>query len=189
MTPATLLAELHRRGATVRVEGDTLRVVGSRDVLTPDMVEELRANKTAILELLSRPTAQPVASSDLQGAAAAPAPEAPPAESSHGPEPPPPGLPRRTVCESLVRQVAQRLRSGRPVLLSTDCFGPVVLAPSQDAARRVEARRPGVPVFLPYEWRALLDCESPDEIEALVSVKRYLGAQLLPGPRTEEVRP
>ncbi|MBE3598402.1 MAG: hypothetical protein IMX02_06260 [Limnochordaceae bacterium] len=90
-----------------------------------------------------------------------------------------PSAPRRPVPESLVRQVAKRLRSGRPVLLET-AFGPVVLAPSLDAARWAEEKRPGVPVFLPYEARALLDCESPEEVELLVSVKRYLGARLLP---------
>lgn len=105
-------------------------------------------------------------------------------QASHAPLPPSSPL-RRAVPANLVRQVAKRLRAGRPVLLETD-FGPVVLASSLDAARRGEEKRPGVPVFLPYEWRALLDCETPDEIELLIAVKRSLGARLLPEPPAEE---
>lgn len=76
--------------------------------------------------------------------------------------------PRRGLPAGLLRRVAQRLRSGRPVLLETD-YGPVVLAPSLDAARWVEERCPGAAALLPHEWRALADCEAPDEVEVLIA--------------------
>ena len=87
---------------------------------------------------------------------------------------------------SLVRQAAARLRAGRAVRLET-AYGEVVLAPNLEAARWAEERYPGVPVFLPHEWRALLDCESPDEVNVLVAVKRHLGARLLPEAPAEKV--
>lgn len=106
-------------------------------------------------------------------------------QASHAPSPPASPL-RHAVPANLVRQVAARLRARRPVLLETD-YGPVVLAPSLDAARWAEARCPGAAVFLLNEARVLLDCETPDEIEALVAVKRHMGARLLPEAATERV--
>lgn len=54
MTPAgELLVELFRRGVTVKADGDTLRF-SPRSRVTPEMVEQLRQHKAAILKTLSR---------------------------------------------------------------------------------------------------------------------------------------
>jgi len=54
MTPAgELLVELFRRGVTVKADGDKLRFF-PRSKLTPELVEQLRQHKGAILKTLSR---------------------------------------------------------------------------------------------------------------------------------------
>jgi hypothetical protein len=51
-TPSTLLANLYRRGATVRVRGDRLGVKAPAGVLTPEIQSALRTHKLPLLELV-----------------------------------------------------------------------------------------------------------------------------------------
>lgn len=54
MSDRALLHELWDRGVEVEADGDTVRVRGPRDVLTPAMRETLRASKPDLLSALRR---------------------------------------------------------------------------------------------------------------------------------------
>ena len=51
MSPAELLAEVRGRGVSIRVDGNHLRL-RPRGPLTPDLLDEVRAQKPALIELL-----------------------------------------------------------------------------------------------------------------------------------------
>ncbi|MBE3598482.1 MAG: hypothetical protein IMX02_06685 [Limnochordaceae bacterium] len=57
MSPATALSELHRRGVIVRAEGNAIRVIGSRDAPSPELIDTLQAHNVAVPELLAWPPA------------------------------------------------------------------------------------------------------------------------------------
>ena len=49
MNPVTLISDLRRRGVELIAEGDYLRYRAPRGVLSPELLTELRSNKTKIL--------------------------------------------------------------------------------------------------------------------------------------------
>ena len=51
-TPSTLLANLYRRGAALRVRGDRLGVKAPDGVLTPEIQSALKTHKLQLLELV-----------------------------------------------------------------------------------------------------------------------------------------
>lgn len=53
MTAAALLRDLVRLGVVLRVEGDRLKVHVPKGVLTPDLVDRLRAHKAEVLDILN----------------------------------------------------------------------------------------------------------------------------------------
>lgn len=67
MTLATLFATLNGRGLTLAVDGDSLRLKGSEAAVTPDIVEQLKEHKAALLAVLS-PTASPASAFAPAGA-------------------------------------------------------------------------------------------------------------------------
>ena len=50
---AAVLADLHALGVEVEVEGESLRLRGRRDALTPPMLDRLREHKPALLAMLT----------------------------------------------------------------------------------------------------------------------------------------
>ncbi len=54
---AELLCELTAHGVALRVSGDRLRYTGPSAVVTPEVVEELRSHKPALIELLASESA------------------------------------------------------------------------------------------------------------------------------------
>lgn len=54
MNAEEVIAAVMRGGGTLRVDGDQVRLVGSRALLTPELVAALRVHKAELLSLLSR---------------------------------------------------------------------------------------------------------------------------------------
>jgi hypothetical protein len=54
MNPAALVRDLTARGVRFAVNGDRLRVSDPGEVVTPELVEELRAVKPEVMALVSR---------------------------------------------------------------------------------------------------------------------------------------
>ncbi len=68
MNPATVYLGVTLAGCSLELAGDSLRVRGPREVLTPDLLAALRENKAVLLEHLKAPTLNPlplVAAEDL----------------------------------------------------------------------------------------------------------------------------
>ncbi|WP_431886953.1 amino acid adenylation domain-containing protein [Micromonospora wenchangensis] len=53
MNAVDLLATLHRHAVGLRVDGDRLRLTGSREVLTPDLLAQIRRHKQELLAILA----------------------------------------------------------------------------------------------------------------------------------------
>lgn len=70
MTPALLLAELHRHGATVEAHDGRLRIIAPDGALDPGLIVAVQAQKPALLALLA---AAPEAQADADRSPATPA--------------------------------------------------------------------------------------------------------------------
>ncbi len=55
MNAIALLNEFQRKGIRLEARGDKLRAEAPEDVLTPQLVAELKAHKSELLDLLDRP--------------------------------------------------------------------------------------------------------------------------------------
>lgn len=59
MTPATFVARLRERGVALVLDGGNLRCTGPGEVLTPEVLDVLRAHKPAIVAALALEVAGP----------------------------------------------------------------------------------------------------------------------------------
>lgn len=53
MSPQQLLSKLDRLGVELHTDGERLRYAGSEEVLTPDLLSEMKVNKSGLLDLLT----------------------------------------------------------------------------------------------------------------------------------------
>ncbi len=58
MNPADLLADLRKRRVVLSLDGHRLRYRGSEDAVTPDVVEQLRKHKAALVGMLTAAAAE-----------------------------------------------------------------------------------------------------------------------------------
>lgn len=98
-----------------------------------------------------------------------------PSRENRAPDPSPPARP---IDPALAAKVEAALRRGQWVRVETS-YGDIVLAANRRAAERAAQRHPNLPIFQPAEWREILACESREELEMLIAVKRTLGATLI----------
>ncbi len=75
MNTAELLNEVTRRGIKLKPDGDALCYTAPKDLLTPELMAKLKAHKTELLDILTKPGAERIAQdhgltmADLQQAA------------------------------------------------------------------------------------------------------------------------
>ena len=55
-TLESILSEVESKGITLEPNGDMIDIVGKKEVLTPELINELKAHKAEILRIVSKPT-------------------------------------------------------------------------------------------------------------------------------------